>query len=352
MNRQTVQILSLALLAAVPMLVGCSSSANDKYIGVVGTGGTISVNSGGAGGAATDAAQPDVLSSSDIPTHGDANPLGTMDVGIDVPLADAARPDVLSSSDTATHGDANPLDTMDAGMDGVPTDAAQPDVLPSSDRPIQDDTSPLATQDARTDSADTSSIGDSATDGLASENPQAIPSHQNVIFRVTNSTAAARYVGTDGYYCAAYAIDQGSTNMTMAIGYQCGCECPQPPNPALFRYLVISPQQTKDLVWDARALRTYSTLEDCSNWGPFAPPAAVTNGVWQPVGPGSYRVTLTLESVLPQGCTETDEVVFCSFPSYGGGMGGGGGGICPSSATVQASFDLPENGDVVVPITL
>ena len=320
MNRQTVQILFLALLAAAPLLVGCSSSGNDKYTGVVGTGGTISVDGGGAGGAATDAAQPDVLSSSDTPSHGDANPLGTMDVGMDVAL----------------------------------TDAAQPDVLPSSDRPIQDDANLLATEDARVDLWDALSSGDSATDESPTTmvNPQAIPSDQNVIFRVTNSTAAESYLGTDGYYCAAYAIDQGSTHMTMAIGYQCGCECPQPPAPALFRYLVIPPQQTKDIVWDARALRTYSTLEDCSDWGPLAMRATVMNGVWQPVGPGSYRVTLTLESVVPPGCTEANEIVTCTFPAYGGMSGGMGGGICPSSATVQASFSLPENGDVIVPIAL
>jgi hypothetical protein len=287
---------------------------------VLGTGGTTSIDSGGAGGATTDAAQPDVP----------------------------------SSSDTITLGDANPLDTIDVATDGAPNDAAKPDTLPSSDRPIQDDANILATEDARTDSADSFSIGDSGPDGPPTtiEGPQAIPSHQNVIFRVTNSTAATSYLGTLGFYCAAYGINQGSTSLTMAIGYQCGCECPQPPNPAISQYLVISPQQSKDLVWDARALTTYSISQSCASWGAPSVTAAITYGVRQPVGPGSYQVTLTLESVAPAGCTEANEIVTCSFPSYGGGGGSTGGGICPSSATVKASFDLPANGDVIVPITL
>jgi hypothetical protein len=334
MKKQTAKILALAFLAAAPFFVGCSNGGSNKDTGVLGTGGTIGEDSGSAGGALTDAAQPDA-----------AQP--------DVAQPDAAQPDVPSPSDTHAQGDINPLGTKDVATDGELTDAAQPDVLSSADRPVQDDANPLATEDARTDSADTSFGDDSATEAPPAtiENPQTIPSHQNVIFRVTNRTAASSYLGTVGFYCAAYAIDQGSTSLTMAIGYQCGCECPQPPTPAISQYLVISPEQTKDLVWDARALKTYSTSQNCTYAGAPWGTAAISHGVWQPVGPGSYQVTLTLNSVIPTSCTEANEIVTCQFPAYGGG-GSTGGGICPSSATVKASFDLPENGDVIVPITL
>ena len=181
----------------------------------------------------------------------------------------------------------------------------------------------------------------------AVEVPQPIPSHQQVIFRVTNGAATSRYLGIEGTYCAAYAID----DLVMVLDYQCGCECPRPPDPKIVKYWAISPQQTKDLVWDARALKTYSTSVDCSIWGPMATPASVTNGVRQPVGPGRYQVTLTLESVAPPDCTEVDEVLICQW-TYGSYSGSTGRKTCPSSATATASFDLPEDGDVVVPITL
>jgi hypothetical protein len=64
----------------------------------------------------------------------------------------------------------------------------------------------------------------------------------------------------------------------------------------------------------------------------------------------AYKVTLTLDSAVPTPCTTADEVVTCPWPSYGGV--GGNGGICPSGATVTASFDLPESGDIIVPIAL
>ena len=65
----------------------------------------------------------------------------------------------------------------------------------------------------------------------------------------------------------------------------------------------------------------------------------------------TYKVTLTLDSALPTNCTTADEVVTCPWPSAGG-FGGNGGGICPSGATVAASFDLPDSGDIIVPIAL
>jgi len=37
------------------------------------------------------------------------------------------------------------------------------------------------------------------------------------------------------------------------MGYQCGCECPPPPGPHIANYWVISPQQTKDLIWECKS---------------------------------------------------------------------------------------------------
>ena len=299
MRRLTVRILALALLAAPS--VGCSSAGGNKDTG--------------AGGALADAAQPDILPSADTRMQGDANPFGVSDVG------------------------------MDNAMAGV-----QSDVPSSSDKPVQDDSNPLAAEDARPDSAD-----DSDTDGPPPtiEKPQTIPARQKVTFRVTNGTSAPRYLGVESnFYCAAFGISQGSTSLTMAMEYQCGCEGPPPPGPHIAKYWVISPQQTKDLVWDARALTSYVAYSDsCARSGSPSMSVSIMAAVWQPVGPGTYKVTLTLDSVLPANCTTADEVVTCPWSSYGG-FGGNGGGICPSGATVTASFDLPDSGDIIVPIAL
>ena len=308
MRRLTVRILAFALLAALS--VGCSSAGGNKDTGADTA---VGKDSGSMGGA----------------------------------LADAAQPDVLPSADTPMQGDANPLDMNDVGMDNAVADV-QPDVPSPSD--MQYDSNPLAAEDARPDSAD-----DSDTDGPPPtiEKPQTIPTRQKVTFRVTNGTSATRYLGVQGNsYCAAFGISQGSSSLTMAMEYQCGCECPPPPGPQIANYWVISPQQTKDLVWDARALKRFAAYsESCAEWGAPSMSVSIMAAVWQPVGPGTYKVTLVLDSALPTDCTTADEIVTCPWPSYGG-FGGNGGGICPSGATVTASFDLPDSGDIIVPIAL
>jgi hypothetical protein len=312
--------LALAFLAAPFFLVGCSGGGGTKDSGADGANTAIGEDGGSLGDA----------------------------------LADAYHPDALPFSDTPAQGDASPSGRNDVGVDGALTDAAQPDVPLPSDKPAQDGGSLPDAADARPDSGDASSGGDSAPDGPpAIETPQTIPARQKVTFRVTNGTSAPQYLGVEGIYCAPFAINQGATNLDMAIGYQCGCECPPPPGPAIAKYWVISPQQTKDLIWDARALEIYAAYSrSCAtSWGMPSTSVSIMGGVWQPVGPGAYTVTLTLDSAVRTSCTTAEDVVSCQWPSYGG-SGGSGGQICPSGATVTASFDLPETGDIVVPVTI
>ena len=208
------------------------------------------------------------------------------------------------------------------------------------------------------DAADASGLdGGGKQDAMVVAIPVEIPSRQKVTFRVTNGASAVRYLGVSsdglmGSYCSPYAISQGTTNLTLAIPYQCGCECPAPPAPGLTELWVISSGQTKDLVWDARALESYSTSVSCSPaWGPFAPPAPVLYGVWQPIPPGNYQVTLIVKSSVPTACKADSEVVGCDYWSEGE-YGRWQGGICDRTTTVHATFDLPETGDVIVPVTL
>lgn len=199
--------------------------------------------------------------------------------------------------------------------------------------------------------------GGSKPDAMVDAIPVELPSRQKVTFRVTNGASAVRYVGASsegvmGSYCSPYAITQGTTNLTLAIPYQCGCECPVPPAPGLTELLVVSPGQTKDVVWDARALETYSVERPCApTWGPSAPPASVIYGVWQPALPGNYQVTLIVKSSVPTTCKANNEDVTCDYWSedeYGKWQGG----ICDRTTTVKVTFDLPETGDVIVPVTL
>ena len=325
MNKPILRILAIALLAATSFLVGCADGGGKRDSGAAGMDTVVGRDSGHMDGA--DAAI--------------GNETGSMEGA----LADATQPDATSFSDTPLQADANPF-----GMNEVGTDSTdvQPDVPFPSDKPAQDGSNPLDAEDARPDSGDASVPGDAETDGP----PTTIPARQKVTFRVTNRTSAPQYLGVEGVYCAPFAISQGATNLEMAIEYQCGCECPRPPGPAIAKYWVISPQQTKDLIWDARALNVYAAYsESCSSWGMPWMSVAIMGGVWQPVGPGTYKVTLTLDSTVSTNCTTAEDVVTCQWPSYGGG-GGNGGGICPSGATVAASFDLPENGDIIVPIAI
>ena len=187
-----------------------------------------------------------------------------------------------------------------------------------------------------------------------------IPSRQKVTFRVTNGASAVRYLGVaaqalwGGDSCSPYAISRGTADLALVIPYQCGCECPAPPEPGLTELWVLSPGQSKDLVWDARVLATYSTSTACSSaysGGPQPPPAAVLHGVWQPVDPGNYRVTLIVKSSVPTTCKVNNEVVSCDSWSEDT-PGRWQGRLCDRTTTVNATFDLPETGDVIVPVTL
>lgn len=207
------------------------------------------------------------------------------------------------------------------------------------------------------DAVDPSGLdGGGQPDTMVDAIPVDLPSRQKVIFRVTNGASAMRYLGASsegvmGSYCSPYAISQGTTNLTLAIPYQCGCECPAPPSPGLTELWAISPGQSKDLVWDARALATYSTSMTCSAAYHGAPPASILHGVWQPVAVGNYQVTLIVKSAVPTACKANNEEVACDYWSedeYGRWLVG----ICDRTTTVKATFDLPETGDVIVPVTL
>ena len=214
--------------------------------------------------------------------------------------------------------------------------------------------------DGGSDAADSSIVDGGVGLDTTVQIPQEIPSRQSVTFRVTNSTSFVRYLAarSDGFfggpYCSSYAISQGTTNLTLAIPFQCGCECPQPHQPGITELWSISPGQTKDLVWDARALATYSTMMTCGSLsppGPAFPPARVLHGVWQPVAAGNYQATLITKSTVPTSCQETNAIVSCDYwteDQYGASLGG----ICDRTTTVKADFDLPAEGDVIVPITL
>ena len=214
--------------------------------------------------------------------------------------------------------------------------------------------------DGGSDAADSSTLDGGAGLDATVQIPQEIPSRQEVTFRVTNSTSVVRYLATraDGFFggpfCSPYAISQGTTNLTLAIPSQCGCECPQPHQPGITELWSLSPGQTKDLVWDARALTTYSTMMTCGSLYPGGPAASsvqVLHGVWQPVAAGSYQATLITKTTVPTSCQETDEIVTCDYwteDQYGAWLGG----ICDRTTAIKADFDLPAEGDVIVPITL
>jgi len=195
--------------------------------------------------------------------------------------------------------------------------------------------------------------------GLAGDAVES-PARQKVTFRVTNGASTVRYLGVaaaalwGGNACSPYAISRGTANLVLVIPYQCGCECPAPPEPGLTELWTLSPGQTKDLVWDARALATYSTSMTCSagyGGGPQPPSATVLHGVWQPVDPGNYQVTLIVKSSVPTTCQVNNDMVSCdswSEDTYGRWQGG----LCDRTTIVNATFVLPEAGDVIVPVAL
>jgi hypothetical protein len=194
--------------------------------------------------------------------------------------------------------------------------------------------------------------------GTCDTNPVAeIPSRQSVRFHF--AIGAPVFLVTRGQYCGSLAIDRVdtvSTPVTLALPFQCVCECAQPAVDAQSFVSLHDAAVPPVVTWDARELHTCTRSVDCSAWarsGGGGPYQDVTEGVSQPVSAGHYRATFIVYDTLPSACHEDpDGTGSCSEPDLGwhfqpppNYM------LCWSPGmlrSIQVEFDLPASGDVDV----
>jgi hypothetical protein len=189
--------------------------------------------------------------------------------------------------------------------------------------------------------------------------PPTLASAGTVTFVVTNSSAADRYVVTQGQGCDAFAIG----GQSLSLPFQCGCECAVPQTG--FTLTTVAAGQTVTLTWDGRHVVAYTTQVECGPSGtappPYVPPrcAMVTGGSAQPVPAGPLAVSIAYATQVPTSaslisCTSTSGGFQCRVMSSQGtnqqcGMGAYG---LPMIQYAMQSFTLPASGGVTVPVSI
>jgi hypothetical protein len=197
--------------------------------------------------------------------------------------------------------------------------------------------------------ASSSSSSSSSGSGGASDCSELapIPSAQTVDVEITNGGAADRYVMVSGQSCEPVGVERlgqsGYEGVPQSVGFQCGCECagPLPPGPNELRHL--APGATLTVSWDARELATCVAQIDCLESYGFEGYATMTYGARVPAPSGEYRLTYQVFETVPEYCYPFGDDFACQPEE---------GATCTGDLPVQASFILPDSGDVSVPVTI
>lgn len=143
------------------------------------------------------------------------------------------------------------------------------------------------------DGTSTSSGTETDTDGALCPEPEPPRSQEAILeVRVTvhNDTDQSYYVIDETDMCDAYGLHDGADSLVLQDPWRCGCECP-PPAPGTATLMEIAPGQTHEVLWDGRAMTTYTVYEYCEFDGDCVGEDA---GVPQQVPPGTLTMTLPI----------------------------------------------------------
>jgi hypothetical protein len=204
------------------------------------------------------------------------------------------------------------------------------------------------------------------------DRPRPVASVQSVTFTITNGSGQDRFVVTRGHVCQPYAVArlvsgspqplrlEGSSVVLPSDATRATCEGTSPGMDYLAALHRIRPGESFTITWDARAFVEQQVTLPCLQDPTASRPAIV--GALQPVTPGSYRVTVGVQSSIPNGgadlrlprsCTPVagapDDFTCTSLP---GGLPMAVDQLCHSNAPVTAEFVIPEHGDLSVPMPL
>jgi hypothetical protein len=181
--------------------------------------------------------------------------------------------------------------------------------------------------------------------------PTPLPSRQSVHFTIESQRRGWAVISADR--CGALSVERQNGDgswqpLVLGIPYQCGCECPVPPDFAGLQSLSSPPK----LTWDARELAVVSTILNCPTTPGHTQGMPMLRAFPQPVAAGHYRATAVVFDSLPVACTEQVETgwascvdfsrspyPFAPLTEYK---------ACPGNRTAKAEFDLPASGDIDV----
>lgn len=197
---------------------------------------------------------------------------------------------------------------------------------------------------------DDASGGDAGGDGGGACVDEAalaeVPSERTVTFELSGRSDV--FVAVQGDYCLVMTIeDVEGRNVPLGLPYEPVCE-DRPPPRSTFREAV-RPSESPTLTWDVRGLETWTECRDCGD-GRRRPERV---GALRPRAGGRYRARfVVVDERLPFHCrVDDDDRARCTLPG-GPPDPESGAALCDGSRTAFVDFDLPDGGDLVVPVVV
>jgi hypothetical protein len=184
-----------------------------------------------------------------------------------------------------------------------------------------------------------------------------VPASRSVRFDVTNAGAEPLLLANASQGCAWLGIERAPDweELILDLNRPCGSTCYWSADiEGTLDFVRLEPGESHSVEWDGRAAETADTIRVCeepANGWPRHHDDRCIGGRIVPVEPGRYRVALIARSpTLPYlarqcGTAETCTVLLDAYGvnSYQERC---------EDASALAEFDVPEAGDVVVPVTL
>ncbi len=181
--------------------------------------------------------------------------------------------------------------------------------------------------------------------------PSAVAARVSVRFELRGASGFAVIRGRS---CATFEIeregDGGFERVPLDLGASCVCECPAPGEPLAIGLTPLSSPTPYNLLWDGRQMVSVVRTIDCATRSfSVRGPAMERVGALQPLPAGRYRVSIAVIDTVPPGCQKLMEGYWCPPMSTSGAPAPGAYALCPGRR-VSATFDLPESGELVVPV--